>query len=68
MKIEKNVGTIDRIVRLVLAVILAALYFTSMVSGTLGIVFLVLAVVFALTAAVSICPLYLPFGLSTRSS
>jgi hypothetical protein len=68
MKIEKNVGTIDRIVRLVLAVILAALYFTSVVSGTLGIVFLVLAVVFALTAAVSICPLYLPFGLSTRSS
>jgi uncharacterized membrane protein len=67
MKIEKNVGTIDRIVRLVLAVALAALYFTGTVSGTLGIVFLVLAVVFALTAAVSICPLYLPFGLSTRS-
>jgi hypothetical protein len=67
MKIEKNVGTIDRIVRLVLAFALAALYFTGTVSGTLGIVFLVLAVVFALTAAVSICPLYLPFGLSTRS-
>jgi hypothetical protein len=67
MKIEKNVGSTDRIVRLVLAVILAALYFTGTVSGTLGIVFLVLAVVLALTAAVSICPLYLPFGLSTRS-
>ena len=67
MKIEKNVGTIDRIVRLVLAVALATLYFTDAVPGTLGIVFLVLAVVFALTAAVSICPLYLPFGLSTRS-
>jgi len=67
MNIEKNVGTIDRIVRLVLAVILATLYFTGTVSGTLGIVFLVLGVVFALTAAVSICPLYLPFGLSTRS-
>lgn len=67
MNIEKNVGTIDRIVRLVLAVILATLYFTGTVSGTLGIVSLVLGVVFALTAAVSICPLYLPFGLSTRS-
>jgi len=67
MNIEKNVGTIDRIVRLVLAVILATLYFTGTVSGTLGIVFLVLGVVFALTAAVSICPLYLPFGLSSRS-
>lgn len=41
--------------------------FTGTVSGTLGIVSLVLGVVFALTAAVSICPLYLPFGLSTRS-
>ena len=67
MNIKKNVGNVDRIVRLVLAVILAALYFTSVVSGTLGIVFLVLAVVFALTAAVSICPIYLLVGLSTRS-
>ena len=54
-------------VRLVLAVVLAALYFTGTVPGTLGIVFLVLAVVFALTAAVSICPIYLLVGLSTRS-
>jgi hypothetical protein len=65
MKIEKNVGSTDRIVRLVLVVILAALYFTGTVSGTLGTVFLVLAVVFALTAIVSICPLYLLFKLST---
>ena len=67
MNIKKNVGNVDRIVRLVLAIILAALYFTGAVSGTLGIVFLVLAVVFALTAAVSICPIYLLVGLSTRS-
>jgi len=60
-----NVGSTDRIVHLVLAVILAALYFTGTVSGTFGIVLLVLAVVFALTAAVSICPLYLPFKIST---
>ena len=66
MKIEKNIGNTDRIVRLVLAAIFVALYFTGMVSGTFGIVLLVLAVVFALTAAVNICPLYLPFGLSTR--
>jgi len=67
MNIKKNVGNIDRIVRLVLAVVLAALYFTGAVSGTLGIVFLVLAVVFALTAVFSVCPLYMLFGLSTHS-
>ena len=62
-----NLDKTDRMVRLVLAVVLAALYFTGTVPGTLGIVFLVLAVVFALTAAVSICPIYLLVGLSTRS-
>ncbi|MGB7876731.1 MAG: DUF2892 domain-containing protein [Anaerolineales bacterium] len=68
MKIEKNIGTTDRIVRFVLAAIFAMLYFTGAVSGIFGIVLLVLAVVFALTAAVTVCPLYLPFGLSTRSN
>lgn len=67
MKIEKNVGTADRIIRFVVAAIFAALHFTGMVSGTFGIVLMVLAVVFALTATITICPLYLPFGLSTRS-
>ena len=67
MKIEKNIGNTDRIVRFVLAAIFVVLYFTGVVSGTFGIVLLVLAAVFALTAAVTICPLYLPLGLSTRS-
>ena len=66
MKIEKNVGTTDRIIRFIVAAIFVVLYFTGMVSGTFGIVLLVLAVVFALTATITICPLYLPFGLSTR--
>ncbi|MFZ5910609.1 MAG: YgaP family membrane protein [Chloroflexota bacterium] len=66
MKFNQNMGSIDRIVRIIAAVVFAALYFTGVVSGALGIVLLVLAVVFALTSAVSFCPLYLPFGLSTR--
>jgi hypothetical protein len=65
MKLAKNMGTTDRIIRFVLAVIFAALYFTGTVSGTFGIVLLVLAVVFALTAAVTTCPLYLLFKIST---
>jgi hypothetical protein len=63
---KKNMGTIDRVVRILAAVILAVLYFTNIVSGTIGIVLLVLAVVFLLTSLISFCPLYLPFGLSTR--
>jgi Protein of unknown function (DUF2892) len=62
---KKNMGTNDRIIRLILAAIFAILYFTSAVSGTLGIILLVLAVVFVLTSAISFCPLYLPFKFST---
>lgn len=62
---KKNMGSTDRIVRIVLAVILAALFFTNTVTGTLGIVLLVLAGVFVLTSVVSFCPLYAPFGIKT---
>jgi hypothetical protein len=65
MKLEKNLGTTDRIIRFVLAAIFAVLYFTGAVTGAFGVVLLVLAVVFAATAAISFCPLYLPFKLST---
>ena len=65
MKLEKNMSTTDSIVRFVLAAIFAMLYFTGTVSGTFGVVLLVLAVVFALTAVVRICPIYLMFKLST---
>lgn len=61
-----NMGTADRIIRLVLAALFAYLYFGGVVTGTLGIVLLVLAVVFAATSAIAFCPLYLPFKLSTR--
>ena len=58
-------GNIDRIVRLVVAILIAVLLFTNVISGTLGIIALVLAAVLVLTSAISFCPLYLPFGLST---
>ena len=62
---KKNMGIVDRIVRIIVAAVLAALYFTGNVSVTLGIVLLVVAVVFLLTSIVSFCPLYLPIGLKT---
>lgn len=62
---KKNMGSADRIVRLILAALFAVLYFTGVVSGTLGIVLLVLGAVFALTSFISFCPLYSIFGMST---
>ncbi len=64
---KKNMGSADRIIRVIVAVIVGILYYTGTVSGTLGIVLLVLAGVFVLTSFISFCPLYAPFGLSTCS-
>lgn len=62
---KKNMGSADKLVRVLLAVVFAVLYFTKTVEGTLGIVLLTLGGVFLLTSLVSFCPLYLPFGIST---
>lgn len=63
---KKNVGTIDKAVRILLAVAVAVLYFTNVISGTLAIILLVLAAILVVTSFISFCPLYFPFGLSTR--
>jgi uncharacterized membrane protein YccC len=62
---KKNMGSADRIIRTIIAVVVGALYFTDVITGTLGLVLLILAVVFLLTSLVSFCPLYAPFGIST---
>ena len=59
-------GTIDKVIRILVAFVIAVLYFTNIISGTLAIILLALAGVFILTSFMSFCPLYLPFGLSTR--
>lgn len=62
---KKNMGGADRIIRIILAIVFAALYFTGTVSGTWGIVLVVLGGVFLATSVISFCPLYLPFGINT---
>jgi hypothetical protein len=62
---KKNMGTADRAIRTILAIVFAVLYATNVISGTLGIVLLVLAGVFLATSFTSFCPLYAPFGLRT---
>ncbi len=62
---QTNMGTIDRGVRVALAVLVAILIFTGVISGWLAIVLGVLAVVFVGTSLIGFCPLYLPFGINT---
>jgi hypothetical protein len=62
---KKNMGTIDKVIRILVAVVVVVLYFTHVISGVLAIVLLALSAIFVLTSLLSFCPLYLPFGIST---
>ena len=61
----KNMGKVDRIIRVIIAVVIGILLYTKVITGTFGIVVLIFAGVFLLTSLVSTCPLYLPFGIKT---
>jgi hypothetical protein len=63
---KKNMGTIDKAIRILVAVVVVILYFANVISGTLAIILLALSAIFVVTSLLSFCPLYLPFGLSTR--
>lgn len=58
-------GTIDKAVRLALAALILLLYYLNVISGTLAIVLLLVAIIFAVTSIFGVCPLYIPFGIST---
>ena len=58
-------GKADKIIRIIIAAIIVALYATNIISGTLAIILLILASVFILTSFVNFCPLYVPLGIKT---
>jgi ABC-type glucose/galactose transport system permease subunit len=62
----KNMGTIDRTLRTVVAVVIGGLYFGGQISGTVAMVLGIVAGVLLLTSLISWCPAYMPFGLTTR--
>lgn len=62
---KKNMGTADRIIRIIIAAIVGMLYYNGTITGTLGIVLLLLSGVFVLTSLVGFCPLYATVGMST---
>jgi hypothetical protein len=63
---KKNMGTTDKVIRILAAVVIVALYYSGQISGTAATILLILSGIFILTSFVSFCPLYWPFGISTR--
>ena len=62
---KKNMGSTDKIIRLIIAAVIGVLFLTNIISGTLGIILLALAGIFVLTSVISFCPLYTLFGATT---
>jgi hypothetical protein len=65
---KANMGSTDKMVRIIVAIVIAILFFTNVISGTLGIILLILAGVFVLTSLISFCPLYPLVGMNTKKS
>jgi len=65
MKMKKNLGNSDKIIRMLIAVVIMVLYFTGKITGTLAMVLLIIGLVFLVTALISFCPLYSIFGINT---
>lgn len=63
---KNNMGAADRFVRMLIALVFVTLYFTNTVSGTAGLILLVVAAIFLLTSTIGNCPLYTLFHISTR--
>ena len=64
----KNMGLIDRTMRILVAIAIIILYLTNILTGTFGIVMIILSVIFVLTSLISFCPLYLPFKINTKKT
>jgi len=62
---KKNMGSMDKTVRTIVAAIIAVLYFTGVVTGTFAFILLIVAIVFALTSLINLCPLYTLIGVNT---
>jgi hypothetical protein len=62
---KKNIGTIDKVVRLALVALIITLYFTHLITGTAAVILGSLSAILALTSIISFCPLYIPLGITT---
>ena len=65
---KRNMGSTDRLIRVLLAAVVAVLYFTDVISSTLAVILGIIAVIFLLTSAMGVCPLYIPLKISTKKT
>jgi hypothetical protein len=65
---KQNMGAIDRVIRVILAIVVLVLYLTGAITGTAAIILGIIAVIFVLTSLVGFCPAYIPFGISTKKA
>ena len=65
---KPNMGTADKIIRLVVVAVIAVLYFTGQITGVAAIILGIVAVAFLVTSLIGWCPTYAPFGISTRKT
>ena len=63
---KKNMGSTDKLIRSVIGIIIAILYYAGIITGTLAIVLLAFAIIFLLTSFISFCPLYTLLGINTN--
>lgn len=65
---KKNIGLLDKAIRMSLAAVIAILYYTNVIGGKAAIILGVVALIFVITSFLSTCPLYLPFSISTKKN
>jgi hypothetical protein len=63
---KKNMGATDKMIRSAIGIIIAILYYSGIITGTLAIVLLAFAIIFLLTSFISFCPLYALLGINTN--
>ena len=63
---KKNMGSADKVIRIIIAIVIGVLFFTNTISGVFGTVLMILAVIFVITSFIGFCPLYAPFKIHTN--
>ena len=63
---KQNIGSTDRVIRLLLAIVMTGLFLGKLVTGTIGIILIILSAVFLITGMVKFCPIYFPFKINTN--
>ena len=65
---KANIGSIDKLVRILIAALILVLYFANVISGTVAIVLFIVAAILLITAFINFCPIWHFLGISTRES